>query len=344
LEHWSKNKDGKIAPRGYVVFNAEQLNKRLSVQAAPEPAASGPDRSTLEKAAQLLKHAGIEIKPGSDVKEYQDAIKKLTVKNAEEIGLTQNTHTPELLALRYSIASTMAMKEAGIPVEQTKGTSTKSWANSIKRDPSQLSKAVRDGGIIAETVLDEMRKSREAELFRAGQERADAQKGQEIASEAAAIPRGQDFNLPNADLSAVQEAVIAASEEAATQVNDLRASASARESKAHEAGNGIDAIAAARNVAKKELGGNAFVTSAQPGRTYSGKIIGVLGGLTSPDRSAIQAVSDNHAVLHDIKNISANANLKAGEEALLTVDEQGYSAVKGRKAETQSQKREGHKR
>jgi hypothetical protein len=203
---------------------------------------------------------------------------------------------------------------------------------------------VRDGSLIAETVLYEMRKSREAELFRAGQERAQARKGQEIASEAASIPRGQDFNLPNADLSGVQEAVIAASDKAAAQVNDLRASASARESKANETGNGIDTIVAARNVAKKELGGGAFVTSAQPGRTYSGKIIGVLGGITSPDRSAIQAVSDNHAVLHDIRNISANANLKVGEEALLAVDEQGYSTAKGMKAETQSQKREGHKR
>jgi 2C-methyl-D-erythritol 2,4-cyclodiphosphate synthase len=232
------------------------------------------------------------------------------------------------------------MKETGIPVEQPEGAPAKSWANSIKHDPSQLSKAVRDGGYIAGAVLDELRKSREEELFRASQERAQAQQGQEIVSEAASIPRGQDFNLPNADLSGVQETVIAASDKAAEQVNDLRASASAREAKANEAGTGIDTISAARNVAKKELGDKAIVTSAAPGRTYSGKIIGILGGITSPDRSAIQAVSDNHAVLHDIRNISANANLKIGEEAEIAVDEQGYSAVKGMEAETRSQKRE----
>jgi hypothetical protein len=139
----------------------------------------------------------------------------------------------------------------------------------------------------------------------------------------------------------VQEAVIAASDKAAGQVNDLRASATARESKANEAGTGIDKISAARNAAKKELGDKAIVTSAAPGRAYSGKIIGILGGIASPDRSAIQAVSDNHAVLHDIKNISANANLKVGEDALLAVDEKGYSALKGREAETRSRKREG---
>jgi hypothetical protein len=142
----------------------------------------------------------------------------------------------------------------------------------------------------------------------------------------------------------VQEAVIEAADKAATQVNDMRASASAREANANEAGKSIDKIAAARNVARQHLGDGAIVTSAQPGHTYHGKIIGILGGLTSgPDMGAIQAISDNHAVLHDIKNISANANLKVGEETNMAVDEQGYSSVQA-KNETLSQKREGLRR
>jgi hypothetical protein len=187
-----------------------------------------------------------------------------------------------------------------------------------------------------------MTHNRDAELFRANQERAEAQKGQELVSEANTIPRGLDSNLPNADLSAVQEAVIAASGKAASQVNDLRASATAREANVLEAGTGLDKIAAAKNVAKKELGDGAIVTSAQPGHTYSGKIISILGGLTSPDIGAVQAISDNHAVLHNIRNISVESNLKIGEDITLAVDEQGYSAVQDSK--TQSRKREGHKR
>jgi hypothetical protein len=35
------------------------------------------------------------------------------------------------------------------------------------------------------------------------------------------------------------------------------------------------------------------------------------------------AIGDNHAILHDIKNISANANLKVGDEISLAADEQG---------------------
>jgi antirestriction protein ArdC len=335
LEHWIEGNDGKMKPHGYSVFNVQQLNGKLPI---PEL-----DKPNLERAAEMLKNAGIEIKPGSDVKEYRDAIKKLTVKNAEELGLTQIIHTPELLALRYSIASTAAMRETGIPVEQTEGAPTKAWANSIKHDPSQLSKAARDGSLLAGAVLADMKLKQEENLFRANQERAEAQKGQELAAEAAAIPRGLDSNLRNADLSGVQEAVIEAADKAATQVSDLRASASAREASAHEAGTGIDKIAAARNVAKKELGDNATIISAQPGHTYSGKIIGLLGGITSPENGAIQAISDNQAVLHDIKNISDKSILKVGEDVSLAVDEQGYSVVQT-KNETLSQKREGHRR
>ncbi|MDR0764636.1 MAG: ssDNA-binding domain-containing protein [Synergistaceae bacterium] len=331
LEHWAEGSDGKMKPHGYSVFNVQQLNGRLPM---PEKEKSG----SLEKAAQMLKNAGIEIKPGSDVKEYRDAIKKLTVKVAEETGLTQYVHTPELVALRYSIASTMAMREAGIPVEQTEGAPTKSWAQSIKHDPKQLSKAARDGSLLAGAVLADMRAKQEEQSFQASRERAEAQKGKELVSEAATVPRGLDSNLPNADLSGVQEGVIAAAGKAASQVNDLRASASSR-----EASVGVDKIAAARNVAKEQLGKDAIVTSAQPGRTYQGNIIGILGGLTSPDRSAIQAIGDNHAILHDIRNISANAHLKIGDDVSLAVDEQGYSSVQA-KDEKLSQKREGLRR
>ncbi|MDR1510940.1 MAG: ssDNA-binding domain-containing protein [Synergistaceae bacterium] len=331
LEHWAEGSDGKMKPHGYSVFNVQQLNGRLPL--------SEKDKPNLEKAAQMLKNAGIEIKPGSDVKEYRDAIKKLTVKVAEETGLTQYVHTPELAALRYSIASTAAMRGAGVPVEQSEGAPTKSWANSIKHDPKQLSKAARDGSLLAGAVLADMRQKQEEQSFQASRERAEAQKGQELVSEANTIPRGLDSNLPNADLSGVQESVVAAAGKAAAQVNDLRVSASSR-----EASVGVDKIAAARNVAKEHLGKDAIVTSAQPGRTYSGKILGILGGLTSgPDKAAIQAIGDNHAILHDIKNISANANLKIGDDASLAVDEQGYSSVQA-KDEKLSQKREGLRR
>ena len=177
LEHWAQDSDGKMKPHGYSVFNVQQLNGSL-----PMPEKEKPN---LEHAAQMLKNAGIEIKPGSGVKEYRDAIEKLAVKNAEEVGLPQNIYKPELLALRYNIASTMVMREIGIPVEQTEGAPTKSWAASIKHDPSQLAKAARDGSFIGLMVLTEMTQKQEAELSQANQERPEEQEGQEPDSKVA---------------------------------------------------------------------------------------------------------------------------------------------------------------
>jgi len=176
----------------------------------------------------------------------------------------------------------------------------------------------------------------------ANKERAEAQKGQEIVSEAATIPRGLDSNLPNADLSGVQESVLVASDKARTQVSDLRASASSRENST-----GTGKLTEAMNAAKKHLGSNAVVTSAVPGKTYSGRIVGIIGD--GPDRTAIQAIAGNRAILHDIRNISAESNIRVGEDVKLTADEHGYSAVQGKEEKhknnkTQELSREGKKR
>ncbi|GHS90528.1 hypothetical protein AGMMS49957_16730 [Synergistales bacterium] len=52
-------------------------------------------------------------------------------------------------------------------------------------------------------------------------EKLNPQKGQELVSEANTIPRGLDSNLPNADLSGVQESVIASASKASEQVNSI---------------------------------------------------------------------------------------------------------------------------
>jgi hypothetical protein len=237
------------------------------------------------------------------------------------------------------MASTMVMRDLGIPVEQAEGVPAKSWAASIKNDPSQLAKAARDSTQLAGAVLSDMTRSRDAEMFQAQNERAAAQKGQELVSEIAAVPRGLDSNLPNADLSGTQEAVIAAADKAGAQVRDLRASAASRETGASSK------YAEAAAMAKKQLGSGAVVTNAQPGRTYTGKIAGIIN--RPPDATAIQVLSDNHAVLHDIKDISEKSNIKTGESVSLTTDGQGYSTAQSRdsgKKREQTQTREGHKR
>jgi hypothetical protein len=70
-------------------------------------------------------------------------------------------------------------------------------------------------------------------------------------------------------------------------------------------------------------------------------VIGVLA-LGETDKTAIQAISDNHAVLHDIRTLSLSEGIKPGEVMSLEVDEHGLSAVK--KTEVQNLKREGLRR
>lgn len=336
LEHWKEGKDGKIEPRIYTVFNIEQLEGDLN---RLPPVETVPDGA--ERAKEMLKNAGVEMSAASGVRECQNEIKKLVSHFAEEAGYTRGVHTPELIALRKNMAATFVMREAGLPVEQAPGLPTESWGLSIKRDPSQLYKAVRDGQDIARGVIASMTQDRERELFQASRQRQEAQKAQEVVAEAVSIPRGADFNLPDADLSATQEAVVASAQKASAQVSELRESASRREASASP-----NRITEAREVAKKHFGSAAVVTSAQAGRSYGGKIIGVLD--RGPDKTAIQAISDNHAVLHTIKDKAAQSALKVGEDLNLAVGEDGGSVVQGREAREKARKselaREGMKR
>ncbi|MDL2263055.1 ssDNA-binding domain-containing protein [Synergistaceae bacterium OttesenSCG-928-I11] len=340
LERWQEKESGKVEAQVYTVFNVKQLSGDLSKL----PTSESPLTAVgTEKAEQMLKNAGVDVQSGSSVKDFQDAIKKLVAKFAEEAGYRRDVHTPELMALRNNIASTVVMREAGLPVEQAEGLPTKSWASSIHHDPSQLYKATRDGSHIAKSVIGSMTQEREENLFRAGQQRIEAQKAQEIVAEAVTVPRGADFNLfggPNADLSATQETVVAATAKAATQVNELRASATR-----HETSAAPSKFTEAREAAKKHLGSGAIVTNAQPDKTYGGKIVGVLDN--GPDKTAIQVISDNHAVLHTVRDIAAKSSLNIGDDVNLSVNEDGDSVVQGRAAEKAKKAelaREGMKR
>ena len=90
----------------------------------------------------------------------------------------------------------------------------------------------------------------------------------------------------------------------------------------------MDKIAEAGGIAKKHLGNGAIVTSAIPGRTYSGEIIGIVGD--GPDKTVVQAISDDHAILHNIREFSAKSNIRIGEDVNLTADEQGYSVTQSK--------------
>jgi hypothetical protein len=157
---------------------------------------------------------------------------------------------------------------------------------------------------------------------------------------AAAVPRGLDSNLPNADLDAVQEAVLSSIDKANAEIKDLRDSAFQKEASALK-----NSSAKAVAIAKEKLGQGAIVTSAQAGRTYSGKIIGVTG--SHPDTIAIQRISGNQAVLHKIKDIAAESNISVGAEMSITKGRDGKTTVRTQAeiaGEKEAQNRMGEER
>jgi hypothetical protein len=79
------------------------------------------------------------------------------------------------------------------------------------------------------------------------------------------------------------------------------------------------------------FGTNAIVTDAQPNKTYQGELISVLG-YSEGNKLAIMAISDNHAILHDIINpseIEEISKMEIGRTVTLATDIDGNSSVLG---------------
>jgi hypothetical protein len=177
---------------------------------------------------------------------------------------------------------------------------------------------------------DREKSSADAMYQEAQKEKAEAQRASEILSGAAAIPRGLDSNLPNADLNFEQEAVLSSIDKANTEIKDMRSAATAKEMSASHSRQSHTADATA--LAKQKMGKEAIVTSARAGKEYSGKIIGMSG--SHPDTIAIQKISGNQAVLHKIKDIAAESNIAVGADVTITRDKDGKISVKTREEMT----------
>ena len=132
--------------------------------------------------------------------------------------------------------------------------------------------------------------------------RIQAQAAQDVISKAKTIPRGLDSNLPNVDLNQTQENVFDAVTAAEIEVKDLQADATVKE----QAGK-LEAITATKEI----MGKDTVVTTAKNGEKYQGEII------AKTDIYAIQRLTDNRAVLYEIKNISDEANVELGAKITL---------------------------
>jgi hypothetical protein len=137
--------------------------------------------------------------------------------------------------------------------------------------------------------------------------RIKAQSAKDVVEKAKTIPSGGlDLNLPNVDLNPVQENVITSVSTAENEVNNLIADAASKDAEA-----GKISKKEAINMAKEIMGKDTLVTSARVGQTCSGEII------VKTDLYAIQRLTDNRAVLYEIKDISDEANVEVGAKITL---------------------------
>lgn len=305
LEHWEKGRDGKLRVYGYRVFNVQQLRVRLPFETL------SPD---FEKADGILRRAGAGTPSKRSLEAYRDAFRTLSEERANRLA---EVHTPELRALRASIAASTLLREVGIAAERDPDAPTKQWAQSIRRNPREFFRATRD----AQRARDKARGDRET-----------VQKARAVIESTAPIPRGgADHNLPDVDLDNVQENVMAALDEAATEVKVLHGAAAEKESAASEA------KSKALGAAKAVLGPRVLVTDAQAGRSYRGKIIAMT------DTHAIQRISENQAVLHEIGIMAREAVLEVGSDVSVTLHKNGSSTVKARSEERAEQERQNER-
>jgi antirestriction protein ArdC len=349
LEHWGENKDGKMTVKGYPVFNVSQLNAYI-------PLPENERLPDLSRADAMMRKAGIEIRDKPVFLDYLEKIQTYTLMKTNE--QCQSVYTNDLKTLRYSMALSTVCREMGLDSGMPLGAPTKSWANSISHNPKELFSAARDASKSADSILKEMQYERNTvqnmnlinwdviqermqQAREAQQEKAEAQRIGEIVEDAALIPDGLDSNLPNADLNYEQEAVKSSVDKAVTEVKEMRNAATMKEANAQ------GGIAGAAAIAKEKMGKGAIVTSAKPGRSYSGKIIGIVGA--HPDTIAIQRISGNQAVLHRIKEKSAEANMAIGADVTITKGQDGKTEVKARdestrERDTRENEREGRVR
>lgn len=142
---------------------------------------------------------------------------------------------------------------------------------------------------------------------------ADATRAEQLTQGARQMPRGNDANLTATNLSGTQETIVTAVNKSANEIAELRSDAAALK---QEAGKSAIMTAILEANAYFEEAGieNPSISGANDGQEYFGKVIGVTEGIEGQSGYAIQLISDNQAVLHQVKEMSRFESLLSNEE------------------------------
>jgi hypothetical protein len=128
------------------------------------------------------------------------------------------------------------------------------------------------------------------------------------------------------NLDKLQDVIVEETEEEITEEIDTESSSYDED---------IDNKTEAISIAKGIMGKNAYVISAQAGKKYSGEII------AKTEEYAIQRVTENKAVLHEIESLPAESNIKVGAKITLH-NQDGITVLK--KEKDAPERKEEHER
>jgi antirestriction protein ArdC len=150
LEFWGKDEEGKTTARTYSVFNIQQFYG----QEKSGPAKAEDRQPDPAKVEEFFKKAGMEPPTDRGTESCQAAVQNLLTSAVEKNENVSKIASPQLKELRMSIAGTLLMQEAGIPLDTHANAPTKDWATTLKLNPKELFRATRDAVKLANEVLD----------------------------------------------------------------------------------------------------------------------------------------------------------------------------------------------
>jgi antirestriction protein ArdC len=159
LEFWGKDEEGNLTARAYSAFNIQQFYGQE--KGAPTKAEDRqPDPAKVE---EFFKKVGMELPSDRGTESCQKAVQDLIASNAEKSETMIKIPSPQLKALRMSIAGTFLMQEAGIPLSMPMNAPTESWAKTLRLNPKELFRATKDAVKLTNEILSRAKNQERAE-------------------------------------------------------------------------------------------------------------------------------------------------------------------------------------
>jgi antirestriction protein ArdC len=323
LEYWGKNEDGDLSARTYSAFNIQQFYGQEK-SASAELKERQPDPV---KVAEVFKKAGMEPPADRGTESCQAAVQSLVASAFEKNEAMSKIPSPQLKALRMSIAGTFLMQEAGVPLDTPVNAPTKEWAKTLKLNPKELFRATRDAVKLTNEILGRSKNQERPEGLSQGEQKPfEPEVGQRVTFQ------------PHAGTTALTGIVKETNEREVilqcgrTTIPALREKGTFAEAPELAPTHTKEY---AKEQAQKHVGekGNVFIAKNEDA-IYHGTIVEVTPAY------AIQKVRED-AILHRLKDLGQDQSLiSVGQDVSITKGGKGEVLVETNKDQAQEQSRE----